>query len=224
MFRTAGKPFTQDSVEELIKDNIPTSRFPGKRSTWNSPSYAEGLHSQRFLVDYQRPQISELHFDKFPAPSTFSCWKIRFKTEVCNCSGSPSEAMLWIKEVEIVDKLMIWCYCVQFRGIIARFFLDAKIASACLDKESQPGGTKISNLRSMPSKTINFVHVLRVLPSDWRVMIPCLISQICSLLLFTMMTFRNSIRGGTKIYDRWQKNPTNDVLESLYKLRKRLFD
>ncbi len=37
-------------------------------------------------VDQQRLQIPELHFDKFPTPQTFSCWKIRFKTEVCSCS------------------------------------------------------------------------------------------------------------------------------------------
>ena len=30
----------------------------------------------------QRLQILDLHFDKFPTPATFACWKIRFKTEV----------------------------------------------------------------------------------------------------------------------------------------------
>ena len=37
-------------------------------------------------ADQQRLQILDLHFDKFPTPSTFACWKIRFKTEVCTCS------------------------------------------------------------------------------------------------------------------------------------------
>ena len=37
-------------------------------------------------ADQQRLQISDLHFDKFPTPATFACWKIRFKTEVCICS------------------------------------------------------------------------------------------------------------------------------------------
>ena len=41
----------------------------------------------------------------FPTPSTFSYWKIRFKTQVSACSGFPSEAMLWIKEVEMVDSV-----------------------------------------------------------------------------------------------------------------------
>ena len=27
-------------------------------------------------------QISDLHFDKFPTPATFACWKIRFKTDM----------------------------------------------------------------------------------------------------------------------------------------------
>ena len=47
----------------------------------------------------------DLHFDKFPTPATFACWKIRFKTEVCTCSQFPAEAMQWIKEVEMVDSV-----------------------------------------------------------------------------------------------------------------------
>ena len=40
-----------------------------------------------------------------PTHSTFSCWKIRFKTQVSACSNSLCEVMLWIKEVEIVDSV-----------------------------------------------------------------------------------------------------------------------
>ena len=46
------------------------------------------------------------HFDKFPTPATFACWKIRFKTEVCTCSQFLTEAMQWIKEVELVAREM----------------------------------------------------------------------------------------------------------------------
>ena len=60
---------------------------------------------QNSMADQQRLQISELHFDKFRTPSTFSCWKIRFKTQVSSCSDFLSEAMLWIKEVEMVDSV-----------------------------------------------------------------------------------------------------------------------
>ena len=34
----------------------------------------------------KRLQISILHFHNFTTPATFTCWKIRFKTEVCTCS------------------------------------------------------------------------------------------------------------------------------------------
>ena len=59
-------------------------------------------------------QITELHFDKFPTPATFACWKTRFKTEVCPCSQFPTEAMLWSKEVEMVysvDDLKTFVIC-----------------------------------------------------------------------------------------------------------------
>ena len=47
----------------------------------NSFFPAEGSHTQNDVADQQRLQISELQLDKFTTPSTFSCWKIRFKTE-----------------------------------------------------------------------------------------------------------------------------------------------
>ena len=50
-------------------------------------------------------QISELQFGKFTTPSRFLCWKIRLEHQVTTCSDFPSEAMLWIKEVEMVDSL-----------------------------------------------------------------------------------------------------------------------
>ena len=53
--------------------------------------------STNYGADQQRLQISDLHFDNFPTPATFACWKIRFETEVCTCSQFPTEAMQWIK-------------------------------------------------------------------------------------------------------------------------------
>ena len=44
-------------------------------------------------------------FRQIPTPATFACWKMRFKTEVCTCSQFPTEAMLWVKEVEMVDSV-----------------------------------------------------------------------------------------------------------------------
>ena len=52
----------------------------------NSVMFSGGDSSNIYGADQQRLQISDLHFDKFPTPATFVCWKIRFKTEVCTCS------------------------------------------------------------------------------------------------------------------------------------------
>ena len=92
----------------------------------------EGDSSKNYGADQQRLQISDLHFDKFPTPATFACWKIRFKTEVCTCSQFPTEAMQWIKEVELVDSVDDLRSSSSTRGISMPNFevLDAKIASA----------------------------------------------------------------------------------------------
>ena len=83
-------------------------------------------------ADQQRLQISDLHFDKFPTPATFACWKIRFKTEICTCSQFPTEAMQWVKEVELVDSVDELRSSSSTRGISMPNFevLDARIASA----------------------------------------------------------------------------------------------
>ena len=66
---------------------------------------SEGDSLKNYGAEQQRLQISDFHFDKFPSPATFACWKIRFKTEVCTCSQFPTEAMHWITEVEMVDSV-----------------------------------------------------------------------------------------------------------------------
>ena len=48
--------------------------------------FSGGDSSKNYGADQQRLQISDLHFDKFPTPATFACWKKRFKIEVCTCS------------------------------------------------------------------------------------------------------------------------------------------
>ena len=65
-------------------------------------------------------------------PATLACWKIRFKTEVCTCSQFPTEAMHWIKEVEMVDSVDDLKSSLTVRGIRMPDFdvLDARIASA----------------------------------------------------------------------------------------------
>ena len=72
------------------------------------------------------------HFDKFPTPATFDLRKIRFKTEVRTCSQFTTEAMHWIKEVEMVDSVDDLMSSSSVRGIRMPDFevLDARIASA----------------------------------------------------------------------------------------------
>ena len=57
------------------------------------------------MIELPRNQILELHVYKFRDTSGFQCWKTKFETDVCSCSGYPTHAMLWIKEVEVAKSL-----------------------------------------------------------------------------------------------------------------------
>ena len=102
--KNTGRPVVKG--EEQTGGTIPLPIFARRPSTMNSSSPDE--ISQNSMADQQRLQISELHFDEVSTPSTFSCWKIRFKNQVSSCSGFPSEAMLWIKEVEMADSVDVF--------------------------------------------------------------------------------------------------------------------
>ena len=107
-------------------------RCQSGQSAKNSVIPSEGVSFKNYGADQQRLQISDLHFDKFPAPATFACWKIRFKTEVCTCSQFPTEAMQWIKEVELVESVDDLRSSSSVKGIQMPNFevFDARIASA----------------------------------------------------------------------------------------------
>ena len=96
-----GKPVARE--DERIGSTIPMPTFARRPPTVSS--FVPKVIPQSSTVGQQRQQISELQFDKFPTPSSFSCWKIRFGNQVTTCSDFPSEAMLWIKEVEMVDSM-----------------------------------------------------------------------------------------------------------------------
>ena len=101
-------------------------------SAKDSVIFNGGDSSKNHGADQQRLQISDLHFDKFPTPATFACWKIRFKTEVCTCSQFPTETMQWIKEVELADSVDELRSSSSIRSVPMPDFeiLDARIASA----------------------------------------------------------------------------------------------
>ena len=100
-----GSMVTLDYVTLLTPERNQDLRCQFGPSAKDSVIFSGGDYSKNFWADRQRLQISDLHFDKFPVPATFACWKIRFKTEVCTCSQFPTEAMQWIKEVELVDSV-----------------------------------------------------------------------------------------------------------------------
>ena len=94
---TAEKNENQTPVQDQRCQSGPSAK--------NSVIPSEGDSSKNYGANQQRLQISDLHFDKFTTSTTFACWKIRFKTEVCTCSQFPTEAVHWINEVEIVDSV-----------------------------------------------------------------------------------------------------------------------
>ena len=122
--RTVEKSEKQSPVQDQRGQSGPSAK--------SSVIPSEGDALKNYGADQQRLQISDLHFDKFPTPATFACWKIRFKTEVCTCSQFPTEAMHWIKEVEMVDSVDDLKSSSSIRGISMPNFevLDARIASA----------------------------------------------------------------------------------------------
>ena len=135
-----------------------------------------GGFSNNYGADQQRLQISDLHFDKFPNPATFACWKIRIKTGVCTCSQFPTEAMLWIKEEDMAESVDDLKSSRSIRGTQGPDFevLDAKIASALnrtirihASRNRSVWRNESSKRRSIsPRKTDRFPD-LRELPGHW---------------------------------------------------------
>ena len=172
------EPIHSSTVEKSEKQTqVQDQRCQSGPSAKNSviPSGRDSL--KNYGADQQRLQISDLHFDKFPTPATFACWKIRFKTEVCTFSQFRTEAMHWIKEVEMADSVDDLMYSSSIRGIQMPNFevLDARIASALnkiiqntrFKKKSQSGGIKGPKRGPFPSRKTDCLPDLRVLPGHW---------------------------------------------------------
>ena len=116
------KPNTSSGIRDASQD-----RQPG---IYSSPVRVEILWIMEQNNNDCRFRI--LFLDKFITPATFACWKVRFKTEVCTCSQFPTEAMQWIKEVELADSVDELKSSSSIRSIPLPDFevLDARIASA----------------------------------------------------------------------------------------------
>ena len=154
VFANPHEPLHSSTVEKSERpEQNPDLRCQSGPSAKNSVIFSGGDSSKNYGADQQQLRISDLHFDKFPTPATFAFWKIRFKTEVCICSQFPTEAMQWIKEVEMVDSVDELRSSSYIRGISMPNFeelLDARIASALnkiihysqFKRKNQSGGTK----------------------------------------------------------------------------------
>ena len=104
--KTAEEPIHMSTAEKSERpEQNRDLRCQSGPSAKDSVIFSGRDYSKNYGADQKRLQISDLHFDKFPTPATFACWKMRFKTEVCICSLIPTEAMQWIKEVEMVDSV-----------------------------------------------------------------------------------------------------------------------
>ena len=62
--------------ERQNPDTVLDPRCQSGQSARNSFDPNEGRFSKDYGADQQRLQISDLHFDKFPTPTTLACWKI----------------------------------------------------------------------------------------------------------------------------------------------------
>ena len=173
------------------------------------PVWTVSQRLKNYGADQQRLQISDLHFDKFPTPATFACWKIRFKTEVCTGSQFPAEAMQWIKEVELVDSVDELRSSSSTCGISMPNFeiLDARIASV-LNKiiHNSQFTRRISLEEQKAQKQDRFLRgrqIAYLIYEYLRVTGAMILSKTMptySLLVYEMTTFRNSIRSGTEFH------------------------
>ena len=197
-------------------------------SAKDSVIFSGGDSSKKYGADQQRLQILDRHFDKFPTPATFACWKMRFKTEVCACSQFPTEAMQWIKEVEMVDSVDDLKSSSSIRGISRPNFevLDAKIASALNRIIHNTRFKKRSVWRNKtPQKEDRFHrgrHIAYLFYEYFRVT-GAHDSVENYADLFTISLRNDDIQEFDSKWDgillSMTKIPPDDILEGLYKLR-----
>ena len=199
--------------------------FVGRPSTMSSSILVEC--PQNSMVGQQRQQISELQFDKIPNPQSFLVWKIRFKNQVTTWSDCPSDALLWIKEVEMVDFLE---ELKSSRSVFGKDFpnfemLDARIASA-LNKiiQNSQFKKKVSLEEQKAQKEDRFLRgrqIASMIYDNFRVTGAHDTVLYCADLLSVTLHDYNVQEFETRCDEvvlSVSKIPSDDVLESLYKI------
>ena len=197
-------------------------------SAKSSVIFSGGDSSKIYGADQQRLQILDLHFDKFPTPATFACWKIGFKTEVCTCSQFPTEAMQWIKEVEMVDSVDDLKSSSSTRSILMPNFvvLDARIASALNKIIHNPRFKRRNSLEEQKAqKQDSFLRGRQIayLINDFFRVTGTDSSVETYTDLFTISLRNDDIQEFDSKSDgillSMTKIPHDEILEGLYKLR-----
>ena len=217
--------------ERQTTDTALDPRCQSGPSARNSFHPSEGRFSKNYGADQQRLQISDLHFDKFPNPASFACWKTRFKTEVCTCSHKfPTEAILWIKEVEMVESVDDLKTSCSIRGTQMPNFgvLDAKIVSALNRIIQNTRFKKKVSLEEMKAqKEDRFLRgrqIAYMIYEYFRV-IGANDSVENYTDLFTIVLRNDDIQEFDSKWDEillsMTQIPSDDILEGSYKLRKR---
>ena len=227
--KTIEEPIHMSTAEKSGRpERDPDLRCQSGPSAKDSFIFSGGDSSKNYGADQQRLQISDLHFDKFPTPATLACWKIRFKTEVCTCSQFPTEAMQWIKEVELVDSVDELRSSSSTRGISMPNFevLDARIASA-LNKiiHNSHFKRKISLEEQKAQKEDRFLRgrqIAYLIYEQFRVTgTDDFVENYTDL--FTIVLRNDDIQEFDSKWDgillSMTKIPHDDILEGLYKLR-----
>ena len=223
---TVEKSERQEQNQDLRCQSGPSAK--------DSVIFSGGDSSKNYGADQQRLQISDLHFDKYPTPATLACWRIRFKTEVRTCSQFPTEAMLWIKEVELVGSVDdLKKSSSSIRGISMPNFevLDARIASA-LNKiiHSSHFKTRISLEEQKAQKQDRFLRgrqIADLIYEYFRVTgAHDSVENYADLLTISLPN--DDIQEFDSKWDgillSMTKIPPDDIMEGLYKLRIRESD
>ena len=141
------------------------------------PSTASSTIPVELPQNYIKTANIGIAIRQIPNPLSFSVWKIRLKTQETSCSDFPSDALFWIKDVEMVDSLE---ELKSSRSVCGKDFpnfemLDAKLASALnkitqnsqFKKKGQPR-TESPERGPVSTRKTDHLHDPRLLSSDWR--------------------------------------------------------
>ena len=152
-----------------------TSEDINNQGTIPMPPFATRPLSTRSTIPVELPQ-NFMESTNFLIHSRFQCGKFASQLKWTICSDVPSDAMLWIKEVDLVDSLD---ELKSSRSVSGKDFpnfemLDAKIASALnkiiqnsqLKKKVNFGAESPDGGPVSTRKTDSF-HDLRLISSDW---------------------------------------------------------